>query len=80
MRGTLFLRDPSYTVEAVSAEKRKSGFVPSAQALILYTPGLSISCSSRRILIFFYVTGECYCPSLCSSHVVAGLSPHRTVE
>jgi len=53
MRGTLFLRDPSYTVEAVSAEKRKSGFVPSAQALILYTPGLSISCSSRRILIFF---------------------------
>jgi len=35
MRGTLFLRDPSYIVEVVSAEKRKSVFVSSAQALIL---------------------------------------------
>jgi hypothetical protein len=35
MRGTFFIRDPSYTVEVVSAEKRKSGFVPGTQALIL---------------------------------------------
>jgi len=30
-----FLRDSSYIVEVVSAEKRISGFVPSAQAVIL---------------------------------------------
>lgn len=53
MRGTLLLRDPSYTVEVVSSEKRKSGFVPRAQVVILQTPGMSISCSSRKILISF---------------------------